>query len=68
MTAGANTSITALTTLNLSIVSGGITQAMLNSATISGGKILISASSNVNLYTILINNLQQFHHVDVNHH
>jgi len=64
----ANTSIDALTTLNLSFVSSGITQAMLNSATITSGKILISASSNINLYNIIINNLQQFHHVDVTHH
>ena len=65
---GANTSITALTTLDLSFVSSGITQVMMNSATISGGKILISASSNINLYNIIINNLLQFHHVDVTHH
>jgi hypothetical protein len=63
-----NSSITTLTTLNLSFVSNGITQAMMNSATITGGKIIISASSNSNLYNIIINNLQQFHHVDVNHH
>jgi len=64
----ANTSINALTTLDLSFISSGITQAMLNSATISSGKILISASSNVNLYNIIVNNLLQFHHVDVTHH
>jgi len=64
----ANTSITALTTLNLSLISAGITQAMLNSATVSGGKILISASSNINLYNIITNNFLQFHHVDVTHH
>ena len=64
----ANTSISALTTLNLSLVSSGITQAMMNSATQTSGKILINASSNVNLYNIIINNLQQFHHVDVTHH
>lgn len=63
-----NSSITTLTTLDLSFVSNGITQAMMNSATITGGKIIISASSNSNLYNIIINNLQQFHHVDVNHH
>jgi hypothetical protein len=61
-------SITALTTLNLAFVSNGITQAMLNSATITNGKIIISASSNSNLYNLIINNLQQTHHVDVTHH
>ena len=65
---GASTSITALTTLNLSIVSSGITQAMMNSATVNSGKITISASSNISLYNIMIGNLQQFHHVDVTHH
>ncbi len=65
---GANTSITALTTLDLSFVSSGITQTLMNSATITGGKIVISASSNINLYNIIVNNLLQFHHVDVTHH
>ena len=65
---GAGTSITALTTLDLSVVSNGITQAMMNSAIISSGKITISASSNVTIYNILVNNLTQFHHVDVTHH
>ena len=60
--------INALTTLDLSIVSNGITQAMLNSATLTNGKIIISASSNSNLYNIIINNLHQFHHVEVSHH
>lgn len=64
----AGTSLTALTTLDLSFVSNGITQAMMNSAVISSGKITISASSNVNLYNILVNNLTSFHHVDVTHH
>jgi peptidyl-tRNA hydrolase len=63
-----NSSITSLTTLDLSFVSSGITQALLNSAAVTSGKIVISASSNVNLYNIIINNLQQFHHVDVSHH
>ena len=64
----AGTSLTALTTLDLSFVSSGITQAMMNSATVSSGKIVISASSNINIYNIMVNNLTQFHHVDVTHH
>jgi hypothetical protein len=68
VTVTGNTSLTALTTLNLSLVSSGITQAMLNSATVSGGKIIISSSSNINLYNIIVNNLQQFHHCEVSHH
>jgi hypothetical protein len=65
---GSGISLTALTTLDLTFVSSGITQAMMNSATVSSGKIVISASSNINLYNILVNNLGQFHHVDVTHH
>jgi hypothetical protein len=68
VTVAGNSTITALTTLNLSIVSNGITQAMLNSATLTNGKIIISAASNTNLYTIITNNLLQFHHIDVSHH
>jgi hypothetical protein len=68
VTVTGNSSITALTTLNLSIVSSGITQAMLNSATLTNGKIIISTASNTNLYTIITNNLLQFHHIDVSHH
>ena len=61
-------SITALTTLDLAYISNGITQALLNSATITNGKILISSSSNTNLYNIIVNNLQKTHHVDITHH
>ena len=64
----AGTTISALTTLDLAFVSNGITQAMMNSATVSSGKITISASSNANIYNIMVNNLTQFHHVDVTHH
>jgi hypothetical protein len=63
-----NSSITGLTTLDLSFVSNSITLAMMNSATITGGKIMISASSNTGLYNIIKNNLQEFHHIDVSHH
>lgn len=68
VTITSNSNFSALTTLNLAFVSAGITQAMLNSATVTNGKIIISASSNSNLYNIILNNLQQFHHVDVTHH
>lgn len=68
VTVSGSNSITTLTTLDLSFVSSGITQAMMNSATITSGKIMISATSNVNLYNIIVGNLQQFHHVDVTHH
>ena len=63
-----NSSIAALTTLDLSFVSNGITQTILNGASITAGKIVISASSNINIYNIITNNLLEFHHVDVSHH
>jgi hypothetical protein len=59
---------TAVTALTLSSFTAGITQAMLNSATQTGGSILISASSNTNLYNIIIANINQFHHTEFNHH
>lgn len=68
VTVTSNSNFTALTTINLAFVSAGITQAMLNSATVTSGKIMISSSSNTNLYNIIVNNLQQSHHVDVSHH
>jgi len=68
VTVTSNSSITALTTLDLSVISNGITQALLNAATLTSGKIVISAASNSNLYNIILNNLQSFHHVDVTHH
>jgi hypothetical protein len=68
VTVTGNSTITALTTLDLSIISNGITQAMLNSATLTSGKIIISATSNVSIYNIITDNLLEFHHVDVSHH
>ena len=63
-----NSTTTALTTLDLSMVSTGITQSMLNSAALTNGVTVISTASNSNLYTIITNNLLQFHHVEVSHH
>ena len=62
-----NNSVTAVTTMNLALLSNGISQAMMNSATVSGGTIVISASSNTNLYNIILNNLVQSHEVEVRH-
>ncbi|MFZ1784761.1 MAG: hypothetical protein WAU23_06125 [Ferruginibacter sp.] len=63
-----NTTIGALTTLDLSFVTDGITQAMLDNAVLTNGSIIISSTSNSNLYTIILNNLHRFHHMDVTHH
>jgi hypothetical protein len=63
-----NASVTALTTLDLSQLTTGVTQSMLNSAAITGGKIIISSSSNTNIFNIIINNFQQHHEVEIGHH
>ena len=63
-----NASATALTSMNLSLLSNGITQTMMNNATVTRGTIIISSSSNVNLYNIILNNLIQSHDVEVHHH
>ena len=63
-----NSSITAITTLNLSLLTTGISQAMLNAATLTGGKIVISASSNSNLYAIIVANLHEPHDEELHDH
>ncbi len=52
-----NTTYTAATNLNLSLLTTGITEALLNAATKTNGKVIINATSNLNLYNIIINNL-----------
>ena len=52
-----NTSYKALTTLNLALITRGVTESMFNNATRTGGKIIISATSNANIYNIILNNL-----------
>ena len=62
-----NASYTALTTFDLSKLTTGITEAMLNSATKTSGKIIISAGSNTNLYTIMLANLDNCDEVEFDH-
>lgn len=62
-----NASYSALTSLNLSLLTRGITEAMLNSATKTSGKIIISASSNANLYSIILANLDGCDEVEFDH-
>ena len=62
-----NSSYSALTNLNLSFLTQGITEAMLNSSTKTGGKIIISANSNTNLYTIMLANLDNSDEVEFEH-
>lgn len=60
-------SFTAVTELDLSLYTTGITQAMLNSTVKTGGTIVISSTSNANLYNIVVNNIDRFHHAEFNH-
>ena len=62
-----NASYTALTTLNLTQLTSGITEAMLNSATKTSGKIIISASSNTGIYNAMLSNLDGCDEVEFNH-
>jgi hypothetical protein len=62
-----NASYTALTTFDLSKLTTGITEAMLNSATKTSGKIIISASSNTNLFNIMLANLDNCDEVGFEH-
>lgn len=63
MTGGIN--YTALTLLNLQLLTQGITAADLNAATLDpSGTIVISATSNTSLYNIMLNNFQDIEEVE----
>lgn len=60
----------ALTTLDLSGLTQGVSAADFASATQTGGTIVISSSSNVNLYNAILNNISRLGEteVEVHHH
>lgn len=60
-------SFTAVTELNLSLYTTGITQTMLNNATKTNGTIIISSVSNAGLYNMIVANIDRFHHAEFNH-
>jgi hypothetical protein len=61
-------SFTSVTTFDLSALMTGITESMLSGATLTGGTLVISASSNVSLYNIILSNFKNDdHHHGVNH-
>jgi hypothetical protein len=62
-----NASYTALTTFDLSKLTTGITEAMLNNAVKTSGKIVISANSNINLYNMILANLDNCDEVEFDH-
>lgn len=50
--------LTALTTLNLSLVTNGVTESMFDNAVLTNGVIEISKTSNDKLYQIMLHNLK----------
>jgi len=64
-----SSTFTAVTTLDLSAFTTGITQTMLQNAQLINGTIVISASSNKDIYQAILNNLtSKHHHCEVEHH
>jgi hypothetical protein len=59
-----NNSFKALTTIDLSLITRGVTESMLNSAVRTNGTILITSAINSNIYNILVNNLHDSDDVD----
>lgn len=57
-------SYTAVTSLNLSLLSLGVSSKLLDNATASNGEILISSTSNADLYAIMLANLKNLDDCD----
>lgn len=64
VTVANNNDFSALTTLNLALLTTGVTENMLNNATRTNGVIVISKDSNTTLYNILVSNLQNMDSVE----
>lgn len=63
-----DSSFVAVTTLDLSSITTGITATMLLNARLTDGTIVLSSSSNENLYRMILNNLgNKRHHCDFEH-
>jgi len=54
--------------MNPALLTQGVSQTQLSGAGVTGGTIVISASSNANLYAILMNNLRNLHDKAEFHH
>lgn len=69
VTVAAGTNYSALNSLDLSVLTSGISQTDLLNATISNGTILISANSNSNIYKTMLANLTSHHgEAEIGHH
>jgi len=62
-----NSTYKAITTIDLSLITTGITQAMLNSAIKTNGTILITSTINPGIYNILLSNLHNSDEVEFEH-
>ncbi len=63
-----SSTFTSLTVFDLSRVTSGITGSMISSASLTGGTLIISSTSNVAMYNKLIANLKsEAHHNEVEH-
>ena len=62
-----NSTYKAITTLDLSLITTGVTQTMLNSAVRTNGTILITSAINANIYNLIINNLHDSDEVEFEH-
>ena len=62
---GSAADITALTTLDLSQLTTGITESMLSSATLTNGVLVISATSNAALYSVILSNINNIDDVEL---
>ncbi len=62
-----NNSYKALTTINLSLLTTGVSELMLNNAVLTNGTIIISSTSNANIYNIILNNLHDSDEVEFEH-
>lgn len=58
-------SLTALTTLNLSLITTGVSVTMLDNATRTNGTIEISATTNTQIYDIILRNLKECGGVEI---
>ena len=57
-----NTSFTAVTVLDLAVITSGITEGLLVNAALTNGKIVISSNSNHDLYKVVIDNFTNKKH------
>jgi hypothetical protein len=69
VTVAQGSTYSALNTLDLSQLTNGLSEAALNNAAVSGGTIVLSSSSNTDLYNIVLRNLSNHHgEAEIEHH